>query len=343
MSSGGQRWINALELGVLGRGWSDSLARAYDRLPSHAQTKVTEAVWNLSRQSAGMHVDFRCDAGSLHARCKLRRPPSEGQAFIRYLDLYGRDHEGKWRWAGVSRFGVHPSGETPIIDGLERGMRDWRLYLPLTYEIDSLELGIPEDAEISPAPVDPRRPIVLYGTSIVHGCAHPSRPGMVWPSILARRLDWPLINLGFSGSARMEPPLAEVLAELDPILFGVDPLANMSRELVEENALPFLKILCQTRPSTPLLLIEDRTATDAWLRPGYLSTQSDKQAAFRSVAVAMEVAGADITYIHGAGLLGDDSEGTTDGSHPNDLGAMRYADVVTPVLQTTLKRITTTE
>jgi hypothetical protein len=45
-------------------------------------------------------------------------------------------------------------------------------------------------------------------------------------------------------------------------------------------------------------------------------------------------------YIPGDNLLGDDGEGTTDGSHPNDLGFMRQADifakVIEPLLPSTL-------
>jgi hypothetical protein len=35
-------------------------------------------------------------------------------------------------------------------------------------------------------------------------------------------------------------------------------------------------------------------------------------------------------------LLGDDGEGTTDGSHPNDLGFVRQADVMEPYLRAAL-------
>jgi hypothetical protein len=41
-------------------------------------------------------------------------------------------------------------------------------------------------------------------------------------------------------------------------------------------------------------------------------------------------------YIPGDNLLGNDSEGATDASHPNDLGFMRQADVMEPVLKSAL-------
>jgi len=36
--------------------------------------------------------------------------------------------------------------------------------------------------------------------------------------------------------------------------------------------------------------------------------------------------GKNLGYLEGEALLGDDGEAATDGSHPNDLGMVRYAD-----------------
>ena len=41
-------------------------------------------------------------------------------------------------------------------------------------------------------------------------------------------------------------------------------------------------------------------------------------------------------YLEGDKLLGNDTEGTTDASHPNDLGFLRQADAFEPVLRTAL-------
>ncbi len=332
------RWIDVEALGVCGRGWSDS-GHVFDRLPARAEGVVTDAVWKLSRQSAGLWIDFRSNAGALHARCRLREDPPPEHHYIKYLDLYARDEEaGRWRWAGVSRHGFMPSGETPLVEGIPATWRTWRLYLPLTYAVASLEIGVPDEGDVELVPTDARRPIALYGTSIVHGCGHLSRPGMAWPSIMGRRLDWPVLNLGFSGSARCEPALGAILAELDPVCFVVDPLANMSLDGVETNAEPFLRALITARPQTPVVLLEDRTHADAWLRPGYAAGQQAKQAAFRRIGDKLRESGAQITMIDGCDLIGHDGEGTTDASHPSDLGAMRYADVVTPVLKRILEK-----
>jgi hypothetical protein len=45
----------------------------------------------------------------------------------------------------------------------------------------------------------------------------------------------------------------------------------------------------------------------------------------------------ELYYIPGDGMLGDDAEGATDGSHPSDLGFMRQADAFEPVLRQALR------
>ena len=326
-----------LSSSLAGKGWL-AKGHAYDRLPPHAEGRVTDAVWSLSRQSTGLWVDFESDAREIFGRAMLRTPPPPELQYIKWLDLYARDGKGEWRWAAASRFGFVPSGQTPIIEGLPQGSRRWRLYLPLVYEVERLEIGIPEGSFFRPIQPDTRPPVVIYGTSIVHGCQHVSRPGMVWPSIAGRRLDWPVVNLGFSGSACMEPDLGDILAELDPAVFVVDPLANMSLETVEANAEPFLRRLLAAHPKTPVLLMEDRAHANSWLYPDYAPGQRAKQAAFRRLHDRLCAGGYPVHYLGGTELIGDDSEGTTDGSHPSDLGALRYAEAVTPALRRILDK-----
>jgi len=42
-------------------------------------------------------------------------------------------------------------------------------------------------------------------------------------------------------------------------------------------------------------------------------------------------------YQKGDGMIGDDFEGTVDGVHPNDLGMMRIADSLEPVIRKIIK------
>jgi len=42
-------------------------------------------------------------------------------------------------------------------------------------------------------------------------------------------------------------------------------------------------------------------------------------------------------YLPGDNLLGQDGDGATDGSHPNDLGFLRQADAFEPLLRKSLR------
>jgi len=54
-------WYDVQQLGVEGRGWTDTRL-PYDRLPARAERVVRDAVWELSRSPAGMCSRFETDA-----------------------------------------------------------------------------------------------------------------------------------------------------------------------------------------------------------------------------------------------------------------------------------------
>ena len=91
---------------------------------------------------------------------------------------------------------------------------------------------------------------------------------MPHPAILGRRLDTPIVNLGFSGNGRMDLELAELLAEIETSVYVIDCLPNMNAAAVAENAVPFVERLRAARPETPIVLVEDRSLAGAeWERP----------------------------------------------------------------------------
>jgi len=328
-------WHNLEDWGVEGKGWSDT-SLYYDRLPARAESRVREPVWELSRHSAGMCVRFVTDATSLQVRYALTQErlamPHMPASGVSGLDLYAEDHQGNTRWVSI----VAPENqevETTLAQNLAPGSRRYTLYLPLYNGVASLEIGVASGATFEIEPPRNTRPIVFYGTSITHGaCA--SRPGMAFPAILGRRLALPTINLGFSGNGQMDLELADYLGELDPCAFVIDCLPNMTPELVAERAEAFVSRLRSLRPDTPILMVEDRTSTGAVFQAAQLDTHRKRRSALSTAFAKLVKEGTEgLHYMDGAGILGDDGEAATDGSHPNDLGMVRYADAYEPVLR----------
>ena len=125
-----------------------------------------------------------------------------------------------------------------------------------------------------PVPRRTAKPIVYYGTSIVQGVGV-SRPGRALPAILGRQLERPVINLGFSGLGKMEVALANLLSEIDAAAYVVDCLPNLDAVLITSRAGPFVQALRAARPTTPIILVEDRTYANAWTRPDLAERNAD--------------------------------------------------------------------
>lgn len=334
-------WHDVTQWGVEGRAWTDAeRLQWFDRLPAAAEKTVTPAVWSLSRDSAGMMVRFKTDATAIHVHYKLRKAqlgmPYMPATGVSGVDLYARDAGGKWRWVQVTRPATQEV-RAEIIKGLAPGFREYAAYLPLYNGVESLEIGVPRGATFEG--LAPRaKPIVFYGTSITHGaCA--SRPGMVHTAILGRRFDHPIVNLGFSGNGRMDAAVGEFLTQIDAAAYVIDCLPNMKPSDVTAKCVPLVKQLRAARPDTPIVLVEDRRMTNSWIIPASTTFHDENHAALRAAFQTLQKEGVkNLHYIPGDHLYGDDAEGATDASHANDLGFMRQADVMEPILRAALRR-----
>lgn len=334
----GVLWHDVSTWGVEGRILPDTeRKRWFDRLPGDADGLVTEAVWNLSRHSAGMMVRFKTDAQSIHIHYKLLSPnlamnhmPATG---VSGVDLYARDAEGNWRWVQVTR----PSSQevkTKLVRGLAPGVREFAAYLPLYNGVEFLHVGVSPTCKFES--LEPRRrPIVFYGTSITHGaCA--SRPGMVHTAILGRRFNMPVVNLGFSGNGRMHAEVGSYLTQIDASAYVIDCLPNMDAKMVEERCVPLVKQIRAQKPNTPIVLVEDRRNTNSWILPARDAHHTANHAALKEAFDKLQESFGKLYYIPGDSLYGTDGDGATDGSHANDLGFFRQADIFEPVLRTAM-------
>ena len=148
----------------------------------------------------------------------------------------------------------------------------------------------------------------------------------------------PTVNLGFSGNGRLELELADLISEVDAAVYCVDCLPNLNPVQVAERTVPFFRRLRKHRPNTPIVMVEDRLFTNSPFFGTTRSRHEGNQKAFRAgyeELVKQGVTG--LHYLRGHELLGSDGEAATDGSHPNDLGFMRYADAYSKVLDPLLK------
>jgi hypothetical protein len=336
-------WYDVRDLGVEGKGWRETKAY-FDRLPAKAEGVVPDAVWGLSRQSAGLCVRFVTDATTIQARWTVTSNrlamPHMAATGVSGLDLYVKTPQGRWHWLAVGQPREPLTNTATLVSGIPEGKRQYLLYLPLYNGVSALDLGIPRDRMLARPELSGTaagKPIVFYGTSITQGgCA--SRPGMVHTAILGRRFDRPVYNLGFSGSGRMDSELASLLAELDPVVYVLDCLPNMIASVVEKRVEPFVKTLRAAHPGTPILLAEDRTYANAFLVPSQQERNRSSRAALKKAYERLKAEGIrELYYLEGDPQVGGDGEGTVDSSHPTDLGFSRMAEVFGAALEPILR------
>ena len=332
ISEDGIDWYNPEQWGIEGRGWDDTEVY-YDRLPARMKGVVRDAVWNLSRHSAGMAVRFQTGSEDIKVRYRLKSPgldmvhmPATG---VSGVDLYGQVADGTFRWVNVARPGAQDVNVTLAakIDAVaDEAGREYMAYLPLYNGIEKIEFGVKSGSSFTPLTPRKEKPLFFYGTSIMHGaCA--SRPGMAISSIIGRSLNLPAINLGFSGNGRLEMELVELIAEIDAAVYCLDCLPNLNAQWTEERAYPFISKLRSLRQDTPILMVEDRSFTNSQFHKHLRDRHAGNRKAFRAAFKRLNAEGLKgIHYLEGEGILGNDGEAATDGSHPNDLGMLRYAE-----------------
>ena len=299
----------------------------YDRLPFSYKGKVRDAVWSLSKSSAGISVRFLSNSTTIRVKWELLNDAKMNhmaETGIKGIDLYFRNN-GKWQYLNTAR----PAGKVNdylLISNMDPVMREYRLYLPLYDGVTELEIGIDSLSSILKPERTNNKPIVFYGTSITQGgCA--SRPGMVHTSIISRKLDVECINFGFSGNGRMEKPLAELISGIDALFYVLDGTNNMTPEQIHENAIPLVEIIREKHPGTQIVFVEGLLNDKSYLDQKTRDAENAKNIALKREYDEMKNREfRNIYYIEQSGGKGTDSESTVDGVHLTDLGFSRYAD-----------------
>ena len=313
----------------------------FRRLPIKPDWEITGAVNSLANSTAGGQVHFQTDSPRILIKAQIayasgmyHMPPTGQSGF----DLY-MGEPGSQKYVGTSRFEARETKyEVKLFNGSKK-MRSFTLNFPLYNGVKSLEIGIVAGSTIKkPKAFKEDGPIVVYGTSITQGgCA--ARPGMAYSNILSRKMNMEFTNLGFSGNGKGEPALAKLINQIEnKKMVILDYEANVYNDI--RNSLePFIDILREKNPTMPILVISKiRYASE--INNKYQMNSLVDRAKFQKGVVDKRTEAGDknIYFLDGGTLLGEDAhECTVDGIHPTDLGFMKMAKGIEPVLRGILK------
>ncbi|WP_214416255.1 GDSL-type esterase/lipase family protein [Sphaerisporangium fuscum] len=142
--------------------------------------------------------------------------------------------------------------------GLPAGGKDVEIWLPHT-EITEL-IALRTDAPVEPAADGGRRVWLHHGSSISQG-SNAVHPTAIWPALAAAQGGVDLVNLGFGGSALLDPFTARAMrdtpADLISIKMGINIVnADAMRLRVFTPAVHgFLDTVREGHPAVPLLVV----------------------------------------------------------------------------------------
>ena len=345
VSAFAQNWYDAANLPLYGKARQDT-KELYERLPAEFEGRSRDAVWYLGRNSAGLYVRFSSNASAIWLRWSAKFGNHMNHQTLtgtRGLDLYVLTDKGEWRFMASGRPTLDSKDcEQKVIGAMEPKWGEYMLYLPLYDGLTKLEIGVDREAVVEAPKVDlPRcdKPIVMYGTSILQGgCAN--RPGMAHTSILSRRFNREVINLGFSGNALLDLEIAELMASVeDPAIYVFDYVPNAYDYLIREKGEQFFRIVRDAHPDVPILFLEDPYFGHYEYDAGIKAEVDKKNAAQWELFCKLKKQGEkNIWYLKSDDMVGHDNEAFVDGIHFTDLGMMRYADWLAPHIRKHMKK-----
>jgi hypothetical protein len=132
----------------------------------------------------------------------------------------------------------------------------------------------------------------------------------------------------------MEPAVASLIAELDASAYVLDCLWNMGGLKDDEivaRVMGLARAVRSAHPSAPMVFV-GQSHMDPRAHPTRLSRLQES-----AVARLRREGMKGLHLVRGDDLIGPDGEGTVDGCHPTDLGMMRQAEALAPVLKRVLR------
>lgn len=328
-------YTKALDLNVFGKVQPTS---NYHRLDTGKYPDLPLRVKNLLTNSAGLVIGFKTTSPSIAVKWCVahgRTLPNMTAIAEKGLDLYIKDGD-KWIFAGAGSPKAN-CNEAVLVNNLDKTEKECLLYLPLYNELKELAIGIEPETSLATIVEPFRKKILIYGSSIAQG-ASASRPGLAYPALLSRATGLHFINMGLSGSAKMEKSVADVLAATEADAYILDCVPNSSPEEIEERTAYLVRAIRAKHPQAPIIIVQSIVRES-----GYWDRQAGERVRRQNENIRLEYeklkrSGVkNLYFIPSKDFLGDDHEGTIDGTHPNDLGFGRMVALLGPELIKILK------
>lgn len=289
----------------------------------------------LGKRCPGARVCFRTDSPSFIVRIKF-----ETLSFDIGMSVYDCQsvnvmigERKNARFAGI----VFPENyETKVAEKTfhkSSAMEDITLFLPRNEIIADFEVELEDGAQVAAPTPYKFSPMLYYGSSVTEGgCC--CRITNAYNALISSSLDVDYYNFGFSGSARGELEMADLINRIPMSVFVYDYDYNAPTvEHLKKTHEPFFKRIREKNPDLPVIMLSHPT-----YQP---SEEADQRAAiiYTTYQNALKAGDQKVWFIDGRTFFGEEaSKCSCDDCHPNDLGFYFMAKAIEPTVKEALEK-----
>ena len=300
------------------------------RIPEEHRNSLPADTWERAEMASGVRLVFETNSPRVALHFEYLARPSRASKVDAYVD---------GRFAGTD--GGDDSGPctADLLEGLA-GTHEIELHMPPYSKVRLKSLGLAPGASLAAPASRPSRFITFHGDSITHG-AITTRSGLAYPSRVARALGADFINLGFGGSARGEPGMARIVADLPAdaisLYYGINTYGQGKTDPIEFGRIyaDFLETVRASHTRTPIVVI-----TPTWYVPEAhhrndtgASVEEYRQVIRNAVSDRVAAGDANLVMQEGCSLIGPGDESRmADLVHPNDEGFAAIASSLTRLI-----------
>jgi hypothetical protein len=242
------------------------------RLPARARAQNTDGQLAMAEaQPSGVRVAVRTRATALELdavptkRVYVGTPPRPDGLYDLLVD---GEPAGQASVSGGDTLTIdmatgsteHTVGEVGTLRFAGLPARDKTVEIWLPHNETTELVALRTDAPVEPAPAQGRKVWLHHGSSISHG-SDAASPSTTWPALAAGLGGVELVNLGFGGSALLDPFTARAMRDTPADLISVKIGINLvNTDLMRLRAFGpavhgFLDTIREGHPTAPLLVI----------------------------------------------------------------------------------------
>ena len=302
---------------------------------------MPQAVRNAMQHSTGIAILFTTDSRTIYAKWSTgskKFGSNMTPIFNSGLDLYIRENN-EWIFAGTARPKTNGSTahESTVVKQMAEGKKECMLYLPMFSSVTSLEIGVDEDAVIEPLASPFKQRILFVGSSLTHG-ASACRPGASYVARIGRLLNAETPNIGVSGLCKLDDFYADIVCDSKADAFVFDTFSNSTAKDINERLYNFAKRITAAHPNTPMIFLQTLKRDIGHFDLEARKRNDDQRAAAEKWMKQICREFKNVYFLNPGFEIGNDGEGTIDGTHLNDLGVQRTIENVVPKMKKILKK-----